>query len=211
VFAALTSPGAAIAWVVAAYLIGTFPTALLVGRRRGVDPTRSGSGNPGATNMARTAGRRAGVITLVGDLAKGAVAAGMGWAAGGHGLGVACGVAAVAGHVLPVQRRFRGGKGVATGAGMALVLFPAALALAAVAFAVALAASRAVGVGSVAGSAALPVAAALTGATAPEVAALAVCALLIIARHRANLARLRHGRGDRGRPGRRHVGPEHAP
>jgi acyl phosphate:glycerol-3-phosphate acyltransferase len=194
VFAAQTSPWAATAWVVAAYLIGTFPTALLVGRRRGVDPTRAGSGNPGATNMARTAGRRAGAITLAGDLAKGALAAGMGWAAGGHGLGVACGVAAVVGHVLPVQRRLRGGKGVATGAGMALVLFPAALALAAVAFGVAAVATRAVGVGSVVGSAALPVAAALTGASGWEVAALAACAVLIVARHRDNLARLRRDR-----------------
>ncbi|HKE72536.1 MAG TPA: glycerol-3-phosphate acyltransferase [Acidimicrobiales bacterium] len=196
-FAAQPSPGAATAWVVAAYLIGTFPTALLVGRRRGVDPTRAGSGNPGATNIARTAGRRAGAITLVGDLAKGALAAGMGWAAGGHGLGVACGVAAVVGHVLPVQRRFRGGKGVATGAGMTLVLFPAALALAAVAFGVAAAATRTVGVGSVVGSAALPVAAALTGASGWEVAALAVCAVLIVARHRDNLARLRRDRAAR--------------
>ena len=205
--AAETSPAVATAWVVAAYLIGTFPTALLVGRHRGVDPTRRGSGNPGATNVARTAGRRAGAITLAGDVAKGAAAAGMGWAAGGHGLGVACGIAAVVGHVLPVQRRFRGGKGVATGVGMALVLFPAALALAAGAFAVALVASRAVGVASVVGSAALPVAAALTGAPAPEVAALAGCAALIVARHRDNLARFRRDRAARG--GRR-ARPGHA-
>jgi acyl phosphate:glycerol-3-phosphate acyltransferase len=191
----------AIACVVAGYLIGTFPTALLVGRWVGVDPTRAGSGNPGATNMARTAGRRAGVLTLVGDLAKGAGAAGLGWAVGGHGLGVACGVAAVVGHVLPVQRGFRGGKGVATASGMALVLFPAALALAAVAFAVVALATRAVGMGSIAASVALPVAAAATGATAAEVAALAVCAALILARHRDNIAR-RRGPGDRGlRPG----------
>jgi glycerol-3-phosphate acyltransferase PlsY len=191
----------AIGCVVAGYLIGTFPTALLVGRWVGVDPTRSGSGNPGATNMARTAGRRAGVLTLAGDLAKGAGAAGLGWAVGGHGLGVACGVAAVVGHVLPVQRGFRGGKGVATGAGMALVLFPAALALAAVAFAGVALATRAVGLGSIAGAVALPVAAAVTGATAAEVAALAVCAVLIVARHHDNITRHR-GEGDRGlRPG----------
>ena len=102
-------------------------------------PTREGSGNPGATNVLRVAGRRAGAIALVGDLLKGAVPAAVGWAVGGHGLGVACGVAAVVGHVLPATRRFRGGKGVATAAGMAVVLFPAAAAVAAVGFAVAVA------------------------------------------------------------------------
>jgi acyl phosphate:glycerol-3-phosphate acyltransferase len=192
VLASLSS-GAAVAWVVAAYLLGTFPTALLVAGRRGVDPTRAGSGNPGATNVLRTAGRRAGAVTLVGDVAKGALAAGVGWAVGGHGLGVACGVAAVVGHVLPVTRRFRGGKGVATGAGMALVLFPLAFAAGAVAFAVAAAATRTVSVGSIVGTAMLPLAAGLLGAPGREVAALAVAAALIIARHRGNLARLARG------------------
>jgi glycerol-3-phosphate acyltransferase PlsY len=192
VLASLSS-GAAVAWVVAAYLLGTFPTALLVAGRRGVDPTRAGSGNPGATNVLRTAGRRAGAVTLVGDVAKGALAAGVGWAVGGHGLGVACGVAAVVGHVLPVTRRFRGGKGVATGAGMALVLFPLAFAAAAVAFAVAAAASRTVSVGSIVGTAMLPLAAGLLGAPGREVAALAVAAALIIARHGGNIARLARG------------------
>lgn len=190
---AAASAGAATACIVASYLLGTFPTALLVGRRRGVDPTRSGSGNPGATNVARTAGRAAGIATLVGDLAKGAVAAGLGWAVGGHGLGVACGVAAIVGHVLPVTRGLRGGKGVATTAGMAIVLFPAAALVGAVVFAVVLAASRTVSLGSVVGTAALPVAAAAFGAPAREVSGLVVCAVLILVRHRDNLVRLAHG------------------
>ena len=181
----------AVVCVVASYLLGTFPTALLVGRRRGVDPTAAGSGNPGATNVARTAGRRAGAITLAGDLAKGAAAAGLGWAVGGHGLGVACGVAAVVGHVLPVQRGFRGGKGVATATGMALVLFPLATAIATVAFVLAAAVSRTVGIGSVAAAVTMPIAAALTGATGPETAALAGCAVLIVVRHRSNIAQVR--------------------
>lgn len=187
------SAGAATAWVIAAYLVGTFPTALLVAGRRGVDPTRSGSGNPGATNVLRTAGRRAGAVTLLGDLAKGAMAAGVGWAVGGHGLGVACGVAAVAGHVVPLTRGFRGGKGVATGAGMAAVLFPGALAIAAGAFAIAAAASRTASLASIVAAVVLPVAAGLVGAPGWEVAGLAGCAALIIARHRANIERLARG------------------
>ncbi len=190
---AAASAGAATACIVASYLLGTFPTALLVGRRRGVDPTRSGSGNPGATNVARTAGRAAGIATLVGDLAKGGLAAGLGWAVGGHGLGVACGVAAVVGHVLPVTRGFRGGKGVATAAGMAIVLFPAAALVGGVVFAVVVAVSRMVSLGSVVGTAALPVAAAAFGAPAREVAGLVVCAVLVVVRHRDNLVRLAHG------------------
>lgn len=191
--AASTSPGVAIGCIVAAYLIGTFPTALLVGRRRGVDPTRVGSGNPGATNMARTAGRAAGTVTLVGDLLKGVVAAGIGWAAAGRDLAAWCGLAAVVGHTLPLTRGFRGGKGVATAAGVALVVAPAAAVLAAVAFGLTVAASRTVSLGSVVGAAVMPPAAAALGAPTPVVVSLAGCALLIAARHGGNLRRLARG------------------
>jgi glycerol-3-phosphate acyltransferase PlsY len=179
--------------VAVGYLIGTFPTAVLATRRRGVDPTRAGSGNPGATNVLRTAGRRAGAATLVGDVAKGALAAGAGWAVGGHGLGVACGVAAVVGHTLPVTRGFRGGKGVATGAGVAAVLYPVALAAAALGFVLATALSRTVSLGSVVAAVLLPLAAAALGAPGREVAALGLCAALIVARHRGNIARILRG------------------
>ncbi|HKY66715.1 MAG TPA: glycerol-3-phosphate acyltransferase, partial [Acidimicrobiales bacterium] len=139
----------------------------------------------------------------------GAVPAAVGWAAGGHGLGVACGVAAVVGHVAPATRRFRGGKGVATGAGMALVLFPLAALVAAAAFAVVVAVTRTASLGSIVAVTVLPVAAALLGATAAEVVALAACTVLIVARHRGNIARMLDGTerrlGDTSRPaGRRH-------
>ena len=99
--------------VVPAYLLGTFPTAILVGRREGRDPTQEGSGNPGASNTFRTMGRRAGAIVLLGDVAKGALAAGVGLATGNRAVGVACGLAAVLGHVAPVTRRVprRQGRG----------------------------------------------------------------------------------------------------
>lgn len=202
-------PAAAVVLVVASYLVGTFPTAVLVARRRGVDPTTAGSGNPGATNVLRVAGRRAGAAALLGDVAKGALPAAVGWAAGGHGLGLACGVAAVVGHVAPVTRRFRGGKGVATAAGMALVLFPLAAVVVAAGFAVTVAATLMASLGSIVAVTVLPVAAALLGATAAEVVALAACAVLIVARHRANIARMLDGTerrvGDTSRPaGRRH-------
>ena len=154
------------ALVLPAYLLGTFPTAILVGRRAGRDPTQEGSGNPGASNTFRTMGRRAGAAVLLGDLSKGAIASGAGLATGNRAVAVACGLAAVLGHVAPVTRRFRGGKGVATGAGMALVLLPVpALGLAAV-WAIATKVMGAASAGSLAVAVGLPVAAGNAGAPA---------------------------------------------
>jgi acyl phosphate:glycerol-3-phosphate acyltransferase len=214
---ASASPAVAVACVAGSYLLGTFPSAWLATRRRGVDPTAAGSGNPGATNVYRTAGRGAGVLTLVGDVLKGAGAAALGWAVGGHGLGVACGVAAVVGHVAPLTpgpahgrsghtsrphgrsgrasgtRVLRGGKGVATVAGMAVVLFPLAALVSAAAFGVVTTLSRTVSLGSIAAVAVLPAAAGALGAPGREVAALAGCAVIVIARHRSNIGRLWRG------------------
>jgi glycerol-3-phosphate acyltransferase PlsY len=192
VLAATAAPLAAVVCVAASYLLGTFPTAQVV-TRRGVDPTTAGSRNPGATNVYRTSGRRAGALTLVGDLIKGAVAAGLGWVVGGHALGVACGVAAVVGHVAPVTRGFRGGKSVATGIGMAVVLFPLATLVATAVFVVVAAVSRRVSLASIAAAATLPVAAWALGAPGGEVAALAGSSILVIARHRTNIERLVRG------------------
>lgn len=199
VLSSTVAAGWAVLLVAASYLVGTFPTAVLVTRRRGIDPTRTGSGNPGATNVLRVAGRRAGAAALVGDVLKGAVPAAVGWAVGGHGLGVACGLAAVVGHVLPATRGFRGGKGVATGAGMAVVLVPAAALVAVAAFAVAVAVSRTASLGSIVAAVVLPVAAAAFGAPGVEVAALAAASALIVVRHRENIVRI--GRGTERRLG----------
>jgi glycerol-3-phosphate acyltransferase PlsY len=184
------------AWllVVPAYLLGTFPTAILVGRRAGRDPTREGSGNPGASNAFRTMGRRAGALVLGGDVAKGALAAAGGLASGHRGVGVACGLAAVLGHVAPASRRFRGGKGVATGAGMAAVLLPLVAVGLALLWAVAVkVAGGAASAGSVAVAAGLPLGALAVGRPAAEVAAFAACGVLVVLRHRGNLDRLRRG------------------
>jgi acyl phosphate:glycerol-3-phosphate acyltransferase len=184
-----------VAWllVVPAYLLGTFPTAILVGRHEGRDPTQEGSGNPGASNTFRTMGRRAGATVLIGDVAKGALAAGMGLATGNRAIGVACGLAAVLGHVAPVTRGFHGGKGVATGAGMAVVLLPVPALALAVVWLVAVRVVGAASAGSVAVAVGFPLAAWAAGRPPGEIAAFAACGVLVVARHRENLERLRRG------------------
>ena len=176
-----------------AYLLGTFPTAILVGRQEGRDPTQEGSGNPGASNAFRTMGRRAGVLVLVGDLCKGVAAAGMGLATGNRAVGVACGLAAVVGHVAPATRGFRGGKGVATAAGMTGVLLPLPAVGLAVLWGLTAKLTGTASAASLAVSVGLPVAAVAAGRPPGEVAAFAACGALVIARHRGNIGRLRRG------------------
>ncbi|MGH9185090.1 MAG: glycerol-3-phosphate 1-O-acyltransferase PlsY [Acidimicrobiales bacterium] len=179
--------------IVVSYLIGTFPTALLVGRRSGFDPTAGGSGNPGATNAYRLGGRRAGAVVLVGDLVKGLGPTLAGLALAGRPLAAACGTAAVVGHVFPITRRFRGGKGVATGAGMVLGLWPLAFPVAVALFVVVAAATRKVSLASFIAALVLPVAVALIGYPVSEIVVLVLLAVVVIVRHRDNLSRLVRG------------------
>jgi glycerol-3-phosphate acyltransferase PlsY len=175
--------------IIASYALGTFPTArLVVGRA-----IEGGSGNPGASNAFRTAGRRKGLLVLLGDAAKGAAAAGAGYAAGGRPLAFAFGAAAVAGHILPVTRPRHGGKGVATAAGMAAVLFPVIAALNAVVW---LTTAKVTGKASVASLAAvvvLPVGVAVTGRPAWELLATLAVGAVVALRHTSNLRALARG------------------
>ncbi len=182
--------GARLVVVVAAYLLGTFPTAALIGRVTGHDPTAEGSGNPGATNVLRTSGRWAGAAVLAVDVAKGALAAGLGLLVGDHTLGVITGAAAVLGHVAPVSRRFRGGKGVATAAGASAVVFPVLSLILGVVFVITVAITRRVSVGSLVLALLLPVGVALGGWSGIEVLVTAGVSLVVIARHHENIRRL---------------------
>ena len=179
--------------VVAAYLVGTFPTAILVGRRTGVDPTTEGSGNPGASNVYRTSGRRAGAIVAVGDVLKGLLPTVAGLLVGGRPLGFACWVAAVLGHVAPATRRFRGGKGVATAAGGALVLLPLVAACGAVIFVVVLKVTKTASLASIAMFVAGPFLVLLFGRPAWEFAVSVAVSVIVLARHWENLKRLAAG------------------
>jgi len=176
-----------------AYLLGTFPSAQLVARASGHDVLTEGSGNPGASNVIRIAGWRAGMLVLFADFAKGAVPTGVGLAVGGRSSAYVLGLAAILGHMLPVTRRFRGGKGVATGAGVLTVLFPwIALALAVVWILIARVLRKA-SVASLVVAVLFPVLVAVAGFPVAEVVAISLLALLVIARHAQNLRRLVRG------------------
>ena len=178
--------------VIAAYLSGSIPFGLLIAKARtGADVRTVGSGNIGATNVARAAGRGAAVATLLLDALKGLIPVLVAARAPGASplLAPGCAVAAVLGHCFPVWLRFRGGKGVATGLGVSLALAPWAAAAGAAAWLVLYKAFRISSVGSLAG-----VVAALGVATATAsryaVYGLLGVSLLIVLRHKANIRRL---------------------
>jgi len=183
-----------------AYLVGTFPSAGLVARTRGHDVQREGSGNPGASNVFRLLGWRAGLVVLLLDIGKGAGAAGVGVAIDGHRGAFILGVAAVVGHVFPVTRRFKGGRGVATAAGVMAVIFPLEIAVLGVVWFGIARGLRKASVASIVCSIAFPVIVAARDGSALDLAVTSGLAALIVARHLANVRRLvrgeEHGLGD---------------
>ncbi len=110
------------------YLVGTFPSADIAARlatRGRIDLRTAGSGNPGGLNAMKELGKAWGVAVILADMAKGAVAGGLGALVGGGDGAYAAATASIAGHIFPVWTRFHGGKGVATSAGACLAVFPA--------------------------------------------------------------------------------------
>lgn len=190
-----------------AYLIGSIPTAYLVGRLKGVDVRKVGSGNMGATNVYRTLGVRPAAIVLAIDAAKGVVAALLPRWLGltePETWGLLLGLVAMLGHARPVFLGFTsGGKGVATAGGVFGALAPIACAAGVAAFLVVVALTRYVSLGSLVASVVLPIAVAATRGvrSAAFVAAVAVC-VFVIWSHRSNIKRLLNGEERRlGRPG----------
>ena len=176
------------------YIMGSIPFAYLLARRRGIDLRRVGSGNVGASNVLRTSGVAAAVFAMSLDAMKGLLAVLVAQRlAAGPGAMVAAGFASVVGHIHPVWLGFRGGKGVATAAGVFSVLAPAALAIAGSVFILAVWFTRYISVGSLAGAVTLAIAAALSDVPAVVAVGAALTAALIAHQHRGNLSRLLAG------------------
>jgi glycerol-3-phosphate acyltransferase PlsY len=179
--------------IVAAYLIGSIPFALILARRWGaVDLRRTGSGNLGAANVMRASGVTAGAVVAALDMAKGAASVWLaGRLSGEPAAPAVAGLAAIVGHIYPIWARFRGGKGVATACGAFAVLAPVAVAPALALFVGVVWLTKYISVGSMLASIALPPLAYATGSTDSVVAVAAAAAAIIVFRHRSNLVRLR--------------------
>ena len=179
-----------------AYLIGSIPFSFLVARAFGVrDVRRVGSGNVGATNVLRSAGRAAGAVALGLDVAKGALAVALAArvAPAEPLLPALAAFLVVAGHVYPVWLGLRGGKGVATGLGAFAWLEPTAALLALLVFLLTVATTQLASLGSVLGALSLAALAfVLRGRDAVALAAAATAALIVL-RHRSNLRRILDG------------------
>ena len=182
------------------YLVGAVPFGVLLSRIvAGVDPRRAGSGNVGATNVARLVGRRWFPVVFVLDAAKGLVPplflAPLAAVGGERALLLAagCGAAAVLGHVFDVFLGFRGGKGVATACGAVLALAPIALLCALAAFVLTVLLTRFVSLASVVAATALPVAAWALDSPRVVVGFCTALTAVILIRHRGNIARIARG------------------
>ena len=189
----------------ASYLIGAIPFGYLIGRLHGIDIRTVGSGNIGATNVTRTVGKIQGKICFFLDFFKGALPVALVnsvFTQDTANLALAAGLAAILGHIFPIYLKFRGGKGVATAAGVALALAPYPLLCALLVWLATFLTTRYVSLASIVAAAALPVAAALffgLGIPTPfplgasTLIFFTLIALLAILRHVSNIKRLLNG------------------
>lgn len=204
-----------------AYLLGSIPFGYLIVRAtQGADVRETGSGGTGATNVSRRAGKGAGVLTLILDALKGAAAIVVAklvlgfpilassatatssdtYSTNADWILAAAGVAALVGHIFPVWLKFRGGKGVATGVGMFLMLAPIAVGLALIVFVVVVVFTRYVSLGSIIGALSIPAFVAVQHAfirPVPSFMTILIAAImsagLILFAHRQNIGRLMSG------------------
>ena len=190
------------AWLVSSallgYLLGSLPFGYLVAKAHGVDIFKAGSGNPGATNVKRVLGARAGNTVFALDAVKGAVAAG--WpllpflaAPDARMMGLVGVIAAVLGHSFSMFTRFKGGKGVATAAGGLVVLMPVSCLIGAAVWVLTFLVTRYVSLGSILAAVAVPLASWLRGNPLPLTLVATALGLFVIIRHRENLRRLLNG------------------
>jgi len=195
--------GMLVAVIIASYLLGSIPAAYIVGKSRGIDLRKHGSGNLGATNVMRVLGTKIGLAVFAFDMAKGAVPVlffprfvpPTAPVSDPVIVAIICGLAAIMGHVRPIYLRFgKGGKGVATAAGVFLALAPLQTLLTLIVFAVVLLSSGFVSLGSLTSATMLPVLLGITvGVRSPLFALSVFVAVFVFWTHRANIVRLRNG------------------
>jgi len=194
--------------LIGSYLLGSIPAAYIAGRARGIDLRQHGSGNLGATNVIRVLGARIGLLVFAFDMLKGALPAALfpRWVSPDvmpmHDpllFGILCGVCAIMGHARPIFLGLsKGGKGVATAAGVFLALAPLQTLLVLLVFGVVLWSSGYVSLGSLTSAAVLPVLLWLTvGARSPLFVISVLVAVFVFWTHRANIQRLRSGQEHR--------------
>ena len=180
--------------VVFGYLVGSIPVGVILGKLKGVDPRRTGSGNIGATNVMRVGGKALGIVTLLGDAAKGFVPVALAGALGCDALTIAIvGLAAFLGHIFPVFLGFKGGKGVATALGVYLAIRPLVILGAFIVFLIVFLAWRYVSLASMVGAIVVPVGLYLIKAPCELVSMSGIIGILVIIRHKENISRLLKG------------------
>jgi glycerol-3-phosphate acyltransferase PlsY len=189
--------------IVGAYLVGSIPTGVIVGRMRGFDPRAVGSGNIGTSNVARAGGASAAAITFAGDVLKGAIPVMVAQAAGFPIAIIAwTGLAAFIGAICSVFLRFRGGKGVAAALGIWLAIAPMVVLVALAVFGVVFVASRIMSLASMGAAIALPPTVAALGLPHHYLLLAILMTALVLFRHRENIQRLSRGEEPRFQPRR---------
>ena len=176
------------------YLIGSVPFGLIIGKTQGKDIRQMGSGNIGATNVLRCLGKPLGITCFILDVLKGFLPAFLFWRAAGVSadFGILFGAAAIIGHNFPVFLKFKGGKGVATSAGVLLGVAPAAVAIGLITWLIVFKISGYVSLGSIV-AAGVVVIAGWFFCTPVTAGALTLLGALSIWRHRSNIVRLKNG------------------
>jgi glycerol-3-phosphate acyltransferase PlsY len=183
----------AIAVVIAGYLVGSIDFGVILPRLRGVDIYERGSGNPGATNVLRSMGRRMAALVVLGDLSKGFIAAMAGDLIGGDATGFAAGFAAALGHCFPLWHRFRGGKGVAAAGGMTLWMEPIGGLGFVVGWVAIVGGTRRASIASIVAAMSLTPLIALLGHRGWSLVWAGAASVLILGRHHTNIRRLMGG------------------
>lgn len=184
-----------ILWIIVSYLVGSIPVGIILAKMRGTDPRKVGSGNIGATNVMRAAGKTIGIMTLAGDILKGFIPTAIMLHYGQPAIIVAStGLATFIGHLFPVFLKFKGGKGVATAVGVYLAVSPLAILINVVIFVFVLLKWRYVSLGSLVGTALMPAAFLILNQPREYIFLSIIVGIFIFLKHKDNIKRLLDGK-----------------